>query len=102
MTHNTAQPETAQETMTQSVAQEITLKIRIEHDGNYTTFILATNNNIIAYIDEDYLNTGKYKGVFNGRTVTYNCSYPEAVEFIGDRIEHYFNCYGINVEFVEK
>lgn len=101
-TAQSAQPDTAQEiTMAQNIAQEVTLKVYIKQDGDKTRFILGTNGEQIAYIENDYFNRGRYFGTFYPVTATIdNATYPECVEFIGQCIENNLNRYGINVEFV--
>lgn len=81
-------------------AQYLTIKIHMHDSGNGgVMFILGTNGEVIGVTGRttdgkilSHLLFGKYNKFCE--------SFADAIEYAVDKIERFFNRYGINVEFV--
>ena len=66
----------------------------------YGVAFSVKGGNFLAAIGTDFHNKGRYAGQFGVFGSCDNCTFPEAVEFIGDAICSHFAQFGLNVEFV--
>lgn len=86
-------------------AQEITMKVYVKQYDDRTAFTLGTTKREIGTIGKDPEHIGKYSFCWSVGRYGYkdNLTYPEAVEFLSERICTWFTMqYGINVEFVKE
>lgn len=76
-----------------------TIKVRTQKT-DYGVAFSVQDGYFLAAVGNDFNNKGRYAGQFTPFASCDNCTFPEAVEFIGDAICNHFGRYGLNVEFV--
>lgn len=67
----------------------------------YGVAFSVEGGNFLAAVGNDFYNKGRYAGQFSPFASCNNKGFADAVEFISDAIERFFDNLGINVEFTQ-